>query len=312
MLFSIIVPVYKVEKYLSQCVESVLGQSFSDYEIILVDDGSPDKCPDICDDYAKKDARVRVLHKPNGGLSDARNAGLEIAQGEYIIFIDSDDYWDDSKALEKICELITQQAPDAVTWRYKKYFEDSNQFESVGYTVNYSQNPSFQELIKSRNFTVSACGKAIKKELFEQHNLKFEKGIYSEDIGWCARLLAVTSDIIPSNLDFYIYRQRSGSITHEIGKKNIEDIKKQLIDIESLVLRSDGKEQENLKVMLAEEFLHFVVTVTAYKGYKEEICWIKSKKHLLKCASSKRSKILRLMISLIGVKLTIKLIGLIR
>ena len=91
-LISVIVPVYKVELYLRQCVDSLLAQTYSNLEIILVDDGSPDGCPAICDEYARKDSRVRVIHKPNGGLSDARNVGLDAARGEYIGFIDSDDW----------------------------------------------------------------------------------------------------------------------------------------------------------------------------------------------------------------------------
>ena len=91
---SILVPIYNVEKYLSRCIESVLSQDFRDYELILVDDGSPDRCPQICDEYAKKDSRIKVIHKKNGGLSDARNIGLDIATGEYVMFIDSDDFVD--------------------------------------------------------------------------------------------------------------------------------------------------------------------------------------------------------------------------
>ena len=97
--FSIIVPVYKVEAYLPQCVASVLSQTFSDFELILIDDGSPDGCGALCDRYAREDSRIRVVHKKNGGLSSARNSGLRIASGEAIVFLDSDDYWDDPNAL---------------------------------------------------------------------------------------------------------------------------------------------------------------------------------------------------------------------
>ena len=91
-LISVIIPVYKVEKYLSKCVESIINQTYKNLEIILVNDGSPDNCGEICDEYAKKDSRIKVIHKENGGLSDARNAGIEIASGQYIAFVDSDDY----------------------------------------------------------------------------------------------------------------------------------------------------------------------------------------------------------------------------
>lgn len=96
MIFSIIVPIYNVEKYLRCCVDSVLAENFSDYEMILVDDGSPDGCGKICDEYAGKYPHIKVIHKENGGLSDARNAGIRAAKGDYLIFLDSDDYWTDT------------------------------------------------------------------------------------------------------------------------------------------------------------------------------------------------------------------------
>ena len=93
MKVSFVIPVYKVEKYLDECVQSILKQTYRDYEILLVDDGSPDLCPEMCDHWARVDDRIKTLHKPNGGLSDARNYGLRHAMGEYIVFIDSDDFW---------------------------------------------------------------------------------------------------------------------------------------------------------------------------------------------------------------------------
>lgn len=102
MRFSFIVPIYKVEQYLSLCIESILAQTYKDFEIILVDDGSPDNSPLLCDEWATKDSRISVIHKQNGGLSSARNEGLKKAQGNYIIFLDSDDWWCDNAALERI------------------------------------------------------------------------------------------------------------------------------------------------------------------------------------------------------------------
>ena len=104
-LISVIVPVYNVEPYLRKCVDSILAQSYSNLEVILVDDGSPDGCGAICDEYAAKDARVRVIHKPNGGVSDARNAGLDIMTGDYVAFVDSDD-WIDKQHLSSLSALV--------------------------------------------------------------------------------------------------------------------------------------------------------------------------------------------------------------
>ena len=113
MKFSVVVPVYKVEEYINECVDSILNQSFDDFEVILVDDGSPDNCGKICDEYAKKDERVRVIHKENGGLVSARQAGIKIARGEYIVNIDSDDYID-KDMLKNSDEIINSYSPDAI------------------------------------------------------------------------------------------------------------------------------------------------------------------------------------------------------
>jgi len=114
MTFSIIVPVYKTEKYINDCVQSVLSQSFSDYECILVDDGSPDSCPSLCDDFCKNDKRIKVIHKENGGLSDARNTGILQAIGEYVIFLDSDDKLADIDTLKHLFDVIHIYKTDVI------------------------------------------------------------------------------------------------------------------------------------------------------------------------------------------------------
>ena len=113
---SVVVPIYKVEKYLDRCVQSIINQTYENLEIILVDDGSPDNCPDMCDEYAKADSRVTVVHKPNGGLPDARNAGLDVASGEFILFVDSDD-WIESQTVAELIEIIEKHNVDFVTFR---------------------------------------------------------------------------------------------------------------------------------------------------------------------------------------------------
>ena len=122
---SVIVPIYNTEKYLARCIESILCQTYTNLEIILVDDGSPDSCPRICDEYAEKDERIKVIHKPNGGLSDARNSGLKIANGEYVIFLDSDDYYNNTKFLQDIHDQLSLKNADALFFR-RIYFIDGN------------------------------------------------------------------------------------------------------------------------------------------------------------------------------------------
>src|SRR5699024_2471690 len=125
---SIIVPVYQTEKYIEQCIESVLQQDLDDYELILVNDGSRDRSPVICDQYASQSNKICVIHKKNGGLSDARNTGIRAASGKYLLFLDSDDFWDDSRFLRKLKDRIEHQDCDVMKFHYKYFYEAENQY----------------------------------------------------------------------------------------------------------------------------------------------------------------------------------------
>ena len=130
-MLSIILPIFNREEHLNQCVYSILNQTYKDYELILVDDGSIDKSAQMCDEYAEQDNRVIVIHKENGGLSDARNTGVKVAKGEYIFFIDSDDFLDDNQALEKIVNRLKNSNADVLNFGFKKYY--ANQDKGYNY-----------------------------------------------------------------------------------------------------------------------------------------------------------------------------------
>ena len=312
LFFSIIMPVYNVEDYLKQSINSVLTQSFVDYELILVDDGSTDSSGNICDNFSKTDKRIVVIHKENGGLSDARNQGTLKAVGKYLIYIDSDDFWDDCLALEKLKLIIDKNNPDVVTWRYKKYFDDINQYsESVGYDYVFDVFDA-KKIIDSQNYGVSACCKTVKRDFIIDNNLFFEDKELSEDIEWSAKILALTQNISVSNLDFYVYCQRKGSISHSISDKSINDLKKHITSIVLMIKNASGNCKKILSYYLAQEFTNLVVTMSSYKNYSEEINWIKQNKHILNYSCTRRSKILKIMINLLGVKLSIKVIGRLR
>lgn len=205
MKFSIIIPCYKVEQYLHQCVDSVLAQTYEDYEVILVDDGSPDNSPAICDEYGKKTDKVKVIHKPNGGLSDARNAGLDVARGEFVLFLDSDDWWDDKEALHKIDTCIKKTGADIIIFGMKKYFSLEKSYGDVRIPKK--------------------CDKVVRRTLIEKDNQRFVKRQLSEDIEWCCKLLLKDSQIDVLEEAFYVYRQQvSTSITANVGTKNINSI----------------------------------------------------------------------------------------
>ena len=121
MKISVIIPVYNTEKYLKECVESVLAQTYHNLEILLINDGATDLSPQICESYAKQDARIKLIQKENGGLSDTRNTGIKQCSGDYVLFLDSDDYWDDPKMVEKLVDQMQQYPLDILNFRYIKY-----------------------------------------------------------------------------------------------------------------------------------------------------------------------------------------------
>lgn len=187
---SIVVPIYNVEKYLEQCVDSIINQTLKDIEIILVDDGSPDNCPQICNDYAKKDSRIKVVHKKNGGLSSARNAGIEVATGDYIGFVDSDDYIE-LDMYEKMYNIAIENNVDFVMSDYYRVSSESK----VEATLDMDEGIYDKNKIKKDIFSTLIMGDDInygrllavwhclyKRELLDKNNLMFDEEVkYSED-----------------------------------------------------------------------------------------------------------------------------------
>ena len=208
---SIIVPVYKVEKLLDRCVRSILSQTYQDFELILVDDGSPDNCPKMCDEYAKEDTRVRVLHKENGGLSDARNAGILIAKGKYIGFVDSDDYIAPDMYETLYNNLIENNADVSVCGLYNCY--DNNSYpecDSEEFFV-VDAKEAVKMVLEGQKFSVPAWNKLYKKELFDE--MKYPVGKLSEDAFVTPKLLSNTNRVVITTKPKYYYVHRKDSIT---------------------------------------------------------------------------------------------------
>lgn len=229
--FSVIIPVYKVEKYLRQCIDSVLYQKINDLEIILVDDGSPDGCPQICDEYARQYSYVSVIHKENGGLSSARNAGILAAQGTYLLFLDSDDYWNDAVSAQELFSIVRHEPQiEMLLFSSLDYFDGKGLFERkdciAHQTIQTDNIISFYDsLLASGNLQVAAYTKVLKKSFITDHNLFFREGIVSEDNEWFLRLLRVLTHVAVSDVPLYVYRYgREGAITQTIKKKNISDL----------------------------------------------------------------------------------------
>ncbi len=213
-LISVIVPIYKVEKYLCKCVDSLINQTYKNLEIILVDDGSPDNCPQICDDYSKKDGRIKVIHKKNGGLSDARNAGVKIATGEYVSFIDSDD-WVETQMLEKMFTRINKDKSDVVSSGVKWVKEDGSLINDV--TVDedgiLDKVTGMKELLKDGLLKQHVWNKLYKASLIK--NMPFEKDKCHEDVFWSYQIFGIAEKTSIMKESFYNYVQREGSIMGE-------------------------------------------------------------------------------------------------
>lgn len=212
-LISVIVPVYNVEKYLPQCISSILNQTIQNLEIILVDDGSLDNSGKICDDFSKNDNRIIVVHKENGGLSSARNAGLKIANGNYIGFVDSDD-WLDENMYETLLKLINDTNADI---SYCNFFRTANGNEKIS-PINNEIIESFNNIEGLNNFytdlyqpTVVAWNKLYAKKLFD--NVIYPVGKIHEDEGTTYKLFCKANKITYSNRPLYYYRITPNSIT---------------------------------------------------------------------------------------------------
>lgn len=209
---SVIVPVYKVEKYLHECVDSILAQTFSDFELILVDDGSPDNCGAICDEYAAKDSRVRVIHQKNQGLSGARNSGIDVAQGEYITFVDSDDLVDE-RYLEVLMATV-QDGADVVVCRHKEFADGDVLPDCRGETSRQSFE-AVDALVKlydgSPLVPVNACCKLFLRELIG--TWRFPVGRLHEDQAFTPYILYRAKRIVSCDILLYHYRVNPASIT---------------------------------------------------------------------------------------------------
>lgn len=214
-LISVIVPVYKVERYLNACVDSIINQTYSNLEIILVDDGSPDNCPEMCDGYAKIDNRIKVIHQENGGLSAARNAGIDVACGDFLTFIDSDDLVA-KNYLELLYDGLLKLGADVSVASFCTFKKDTE------LTISYSEFP-FTEIIKEECFRrygslraelsmpfISACNKLYKKDLFA--SIRFPIGKLYEDAFCTYKILDKAKKIVFTSTQLYFYRLNPQSI----------------------------------------------------------------------------------------------------
>jgi len=259
---SFIVPVYNAEPYIRQCVDSLMAQTYTDYEIVLVDDGSLDNSPAICDSYAEQDGRIKVIHKNNGGASDARNIGINIATGEYIIFVDADDFWYEVDSLRLIVNYVQENPVDLLGFNGSYFFPESN---TISPFPLYSKELSKQvdgstiinEMVKTGLIQISPCLKIISRRFIINNKLFFIKGKTSEDIPWFIDVLDSCSKCLFINQYIYAYRKGiDSSVSSQMDEKHFLSLfnifKNELSKVEERSFSQEAKDA--LKSFLAYEY----------------------------------------------------------
>lgn len=254
---SVIVPVYNVEKYLSRCINSILDQTFSDFELLLIDDGSKDKSGEICDEYAERDNRIKVFHKENGGVSSARNVGLDNAKGEWICFCDSDD-WVENQFLYEFKNMmhkgdLLSQGFHSLKW---KNGGDKNIFEVSGIYDSTSYFPFLLHLYKTGQLGYIWC-KAFKREIIDEHNIRFDTKVYlREDLLFVLEYCIYAHSVNNSEACFYQYKYTTqGKYFHS---QNEFDVCKKIYLFIRQIDKSDSCINE-IKPLFIEQILYHLL-----------------------------------------------------
>lgn len=246
-LVSVVVPVYGVEKYLDKCVRSLMNQTYRKLEIILVDDGSPDRCGELCEAFAREDSRIKVIHKENGGLSDARNAGAKYASGKYLIFVDSDDYVDQS-LIEKSVYMAEKHRADMVVFDYSVVEGDSVEIRT-NHNVPGDRALTLKEMPEMLLMAPAAWCRLFNREFFVKAGHLFPYGRYYEDLGTTPKFLLDAERIVYLKESLYYYIIRSGSIMKSYDyERNYKD-----------------------KVWVLNDILRFFKSRNEYPRYKKEL-----------------------------------------
>lgn len=316
-IFTVIIPVCNVANYLTQCVDSVLKQDFKHYEVILINDGSTDESGKICDEFAKQDTRIVVIHQKNKGLSAARNMGIENAKGEYILFLDSDDYWHDSNVLNIIYSRLNVSNADVLSFNYMKfcdtvferpYFRRDNDMPLYELEKN-----SLEYQVNNDLWIACAWNKVIKRNLFYQGKLHFNLGITAEDIDWCLRLAlcAEKFDFIANVI--VCYRQRKTSISKSITVQKMD----MLIDNIEICLSLLENEKRIQKVDILKPYIgyqygtavYLVSSISDKKECNRLMRRLNEKKDVFKWSKNRKVQMLRLAASIGGTKFLIFLLN---
>lgn len=299
---SIVIPVYNVEKYLLECIESIVNQRYKNYEIILVDDGSCDRCPKICDFYSKKYSNIKTVHIKNAGLGNARNIGIKESKGKYVSFVDADDFIKKESLLNIMNKIKKMNATDMFLMNgvkiYENYKQKSIDSQLSEYDFNKLNNKKLMinNICNMKKYPGSACTKIYRRDFLIENNLFFETKVLSEDLLFVFKTLILAKKICYINDVYYCYRQkRTGSITNSISQRNISGLQNFIINgIQTLNIyyNKTDSEYRNLLKFIAYEYIIIIMNYSKstcdnrmynkqfLTNYKQILKETKEKKHM--------------------------------
>lgn len=312
--FSVIIPVYNVESFISECIDSVLCQNYTDYEVILIDDGSTDNSGQICDSYSAVNSRIKVIHQTNAGLSAARNTGIKNSSGDYIVFLDSDDYWKSNDVLSEINERLTMTDCDVLSFDYIKIRNNSlgkSYFENISCSPMETKDFSIKYQVDSGVWIACAWNKVVRKSLFECGGLYFREGITSEDIDWCLRLALQAETFDYLNKVAVCYRQREDSISNNSTVAKTDILFDNIDYCLELLKNTSVEKTEAVKPFMGYQYgtaMYHVSAIADKIQYERLLKRLEKNKQLLYWSDNRKIKLLRMAYSIGGIRLIMMLL----
>lgn len=285
MFFSIIIPIHNSEKYLRQCFDSILNQNFTDYEVILVNDGSSDSSAEICEQYCNCDSRFKVIHRENGGgAAAARNVGTKIASGDYIIYIDSDDYIEKKSFLQDV-NTYANKGYDIICYKFKKFYDDTNEMLNCSFTIppldnNDSKASYINKLVKHDAFYCAPWSKSFKRKIIENGDIQFKEGLLSEDQEWYYHVLMEAKSIVGIDESYIVYRQHKNSTSISWSMKNLTDTISVISNWTEYIEKCDldNEYKKALLGSIAKLYCNLLIGYTRYSDSKKKNAYPELKK----------------------------------